>query len=261
VVWSQARQEHSTVCYGEPLADLLLGQVDALEVAEQPHDPADRLALWYLLLNCGLRVPLVGSSGKDANAVALGAIRTYARLQSGEDFNYKNWIEAVRSGRTFITNGPLLSLSVDGRDPGSVLTMSPAGGKVTVQATARSAVPFEQLQLVLNGSVVAGVQATGAPIASAELLLDLPIDEPCWIAARCPKTAPNQRALAHSSPVYVDVPGAPFPRDEDAVLEFAAELDHLTSWAQYHARCPEEKDRERLMNVFRSAREALAISR
>ncbi len=255
VVWSQARQEHSTVCYGEPLADLLLGQVDAIEVSAQPHDPADRLALWYLLLNCDLRVPLVGSSGKDSNTVALGAIRTYARLQSGEGLDYKNWIEAVRRGRTFITNGPLLSLSINGRDPGSVLTM-PAGGTVNIEASARSAFPFEQLQIVVNGSVIAGVHATGAPILAAELALDMPIDQSCWITARCPHSV-NRPAFAHSSPVYVEVPGVPFPRDQDAILEFEAELDHLMSWTQHQAHCPEPKDRERLLNVFRSAREVL----
>jgi hypothetical protein len=260
VVWSEARQEHSTVCYGEPLADLLLGQVDALELTGLAHDPADRLALWYLLLNCGFRVPLVGSSGKDSNTVALGAMRTYARLQSGQNFNYKNWIDAVRSGRSFVTNGPLVSLTVDGHDPGSVLTV-PASGTVTVQATARSALPFEQLQVVVNGTVVAGVQATGSPIASAEVALEMPIDEPCWIAARCPTSSANDGTHGHTSAVYVDVPGVPFPRDEEAVREFEAELDHLTNWAQHQARCPEEKDRERLLKVFGSAREALRVSR
>ena len=44
----------------------------------------------------------------ESNRVLLGSPRTYARLQAGQEFTYKAWIEAVRAGRTFVTNGPLL---------------------------------------------------------------------------------------------------------------------------------------------------------
>jgi hypothetical protein len=33
-------------------------------------------------------------------------VRTYARLQEGEPFSYKAWIEAVRAGRTIVTDAP-----------------------------------------------------------------------------------------------------------------------------------------------------------
>jgi hypothetical protein len=95
--------------YGELPADVILGKVDALEMNDQLENaeinsrlnPDSILDDWYRLLDCGFRVPLVNGSGKDCNLVPLGSNRTYARLQPGEELTYKNWIEAVRAGRTF----------------------------------------------------------------------------------------------------------------------------------------------------------------
>src|SRR5262249_22676015 len=104
VVWPALPRATPGALQGEALAAVLLGQVDAFEVSGP--DDLDR---WYRLLTCGVRPSLVGGSGKDSNAVALGAVRTYARLAPGEAFSYAAWVEAVRAGRTFVTTGPLLT--------------------------------------------------------------------------------------------------------------------------------------------------------
>src|SRR5437764_4678607 len=103
VVWTEAfRSEAGLV--GEPLADLILGKVDALEI-----DPGARsvplLRAWYGLLNAGVRVPFVGASAKDGNRTPLGALRSYAQLTPGSAFDTASWNEAVRTGRTFVTGG------------------------------------------------------------------------------------------------------------------------------------------------------------
>ncbi len=103
---------------GETLADLILGKVDAIDV--KPVDPwliQDPLKEWRKLLNAGFRIPMAGGSGKRDNLTKLGGLRTYAKLESGQELTYKNWIEAVRAGRTFVTTGPLLSFTVNGQEP------------------------------------------------------------------------------------------------------------------------------------------------
>ena len=87
---------------GEALVAAILGKIDAIEItAFSPlmMEWVDRL--W----NAGFPIPLIGGSGKDSNATALGATRTYAQLRHGEAFSYKAWIEAVRAGRTYLTDG------------------------------------------------------------------------------------------------------------------------------------------------------------
>ena len=118
---------------GEALAALLLGKIDAFEVSRLDDPEPDVLADWYRLLDCGLRVPLVGGSGKDSNAIALGAVRTYARLADGQPFGYAAWVDAVKAGRTFVTNGPLLNFTADGFGPGATLPIPAEGKTVSVR--------------------------------------------------------------------------------------------------------------------------------
>ncbi|HEY3790073.1 MAG TPA: hypothetical protein VGL71_14530, partial [Urbifossiella sp.] len=90
---------------GEALVAAILGKIDAIEIAS--FSPT--IMEWiHRLWSAGFRIPLIGGSGKDRNGISLGQMRTYARLKEGEAFSYKAWIEAVRTGRAFVTNGPLL---------------------------------------------------------------------------------------------------------------------------------------------------------
>jgi hypothetical protein len=66
---------------------------------------------------------------------------------------YPRWI-GLKAGRSFVTNGPMLTLTADGKGPGSVLTVG-AKPKVRVKATARSQFPLTKAELVHNGKVIA----------------------------------------------------------------------------------------------------------
>ena len=60
---------------------------------EHPDNPSSSDDC-HALLNAGFRIPLVGGSDKADNLGILGRRRTYARLEPGQEFTYKNWIEA-----------------------------------------------------------------------------------------------------------------------------------------------------------------------
>lgn len=263
VVWSKTWHESAAFRLGEPLADLILGKVDAYEIDFFEDSPFDMLADWYKLLNSGIAVPLVGASGKDSNTVALGSMRTYARLQGQEAFTYKAWIEAVRTGRTFVTNGPLLCFTANGHDPGATVSLEAAGQSVRVLAEARSIVPFEQLEILLNGVAVAKAEATGTPSRSS-LEAHIAIPASGWIAARCKGSRQlfhrpaNQRIFAHSSPIYLRVAGLS-PRPDPAVVSMLSkELDNMLEWAEREARCENDRQREHLAEVIRQAKAVLS---
>ncbi len=261
VVWSRARHEGAGFRFGEPLADLLLGDVDAFEIDSFEDSPFDALPDWYALLNVGCRVPLVGASGKDSNGVALGCMRTYASLPPGEVLTYRGWVEAVRAGRTFATNGPLVSLTVEGQGPGAALEVA-AGRRLRVRAEARSIVPFEHLEVIVNGRAAASAAAQGMPAAAA-VEAEVPAGGGGWVAARCrggqrvPDRPAPQRVFAHTSPVYWRVEGRTLPVDAAAVRELTQALDQMLDWVQREARCDTDAQRERLANVFRRARQEL----
>jgi hypothetical protein len=263
VVWTHTGRESPDVTFGEPLANLLLGKIDAFEMTYFEDSPFDVLPDWYTLLNAGLRVPLVGGSGKDSNDLALGAMRTYARLRPGQGLTYTNWIEAVRAGRTFATNGPLLRFEAAGQEPGAVLDLDPATPTVRVRAEARSIIPFDRLEVLANGVVAAAADASGAP-KSAVLEADLPLPAGGWLASRCrgaqqlPHRPAPQRVFAHTSPLYVRVAGRPAPVDNAAAAALHADLDRMLAWVASEGRFGNQRQGDRLGDILRSAKEALA---
>jgi hypothetical protein len=244
----------------EGLIDLILGKVDALEVDLLPWE-AEKELDWYTLLNAGLRVPLLGASRKKANTTALGCLRTYARLSPGDDFSFKNWIEAVRAGRTFVTNGPILDFTINGHGPGSVLECPPETKSVQFRATMRSLVPCERLEVIHNGAVVVEKQVTGVP-AEAVLEGTLPISQEGWWAARCWGDQDIQGSIcpqpvsAHTSPIYVQLgkgPMKPQPEAVQTVLEQCDRFGAMLERLDREDRLASAADKQRLTGLFQEA--------
>jgi hypothetical protein len=259
VVWTETRGDAGRFAYGEPLADLILGKVDAFEITGE-WSISDSVERWYSLLNAGLRVPLVGGSGKTSNRTALGMMRTYARLTPGQELSYATWVEAVRSGRTFVTNGPLLSLTVDGKDPGTIFNLPSATSRLPVRVQARSQLPFKRLELLANGTVIAGSDASGSP-SSASIETDWTPGTGDWLAARCwgasNQPGTQQRAYAHTSPIYVAHVGKQAPADASAAAKLVNELDKMLEWVYRAGRFEHHEQREQLADIFRRARQRL----
>jgi hypothetical protein len=263
VVRTLAPDEDRGYPIAEPLAELILGKVDAYEISSLPACPfLDGLSGWLQLLGCGSRVPLVGASGKHGNDVPLGAARTYARLQPGEQLTYRAWIEAVRAGRTFVTNGPLVSLTVNGQDPGAVIDLEPSGGTLQVRTEARSILPFSHLELVSGGVVTHTATPSGEPQA-AVIEAELSWCGSGWLAACCRGTRPLERGptpqhiFAHTSPVYIRVEGREAVGQRGRSLHLIGHIDRMLQWVAREARCPTEKHRAALADVFTAARNEL----
>jgi hypothetical protein len=210
----------------EGLADLVLGRIDAL-AAEGYFDEDYE---WPSLLSAGIRFAVVAGSGKQSNCMLLGDRRTYARLQEGEELSYKNWTEAVRAGRTFWTAGPLLNFWVNGRDPGSILELEPGGEPLQVRAEAQGLAPFDRLEVLANGDVVATARPTGEPCAAA-IEQETTLPQGGWIAARCWSpyalgSWPKEKTSAQTSPVYVQVRGLPAWVNAERVSYVRGLLNH-----------------------------------
>ena len=247
--------------YGEIAADIVLDKLDAIEIfgfAAAPDGP--RIRDWYRFLNCGYQVPAVGGTDKMSAGTPLGAVRTYARLASDAPFGFDAWADAVRSGRTFVTSGPLLELSVEGEGPGGQLRLPPAGGTVTVQASVSSTGPVHGLEIVVNGAVVA---AETAPDGSSGLRLEAPVElsQSSWVAARCTtrhviRMAFPTAVAAHTSPVWVHCGDGELLKRADAEVLLAL-IEGGREWMRSLAVTEDAADRERFVEFFRSARARL----
>jgi len=185
---------------GESAVLVATGRADAVEMLSQTDD---WILEYYRYLNSGYRLPLVGGTDKMTSGVPVGLYRTYARLD--EEFSYAAWCRAVRSGRTFLSGGPLVSLSVDGREAGDTVQLS-GPGRVSVQAAVRGVFPLHSFEIVRNGEVVARTEVNGA--RQAEISDEVRVDGHSWIACRAFGVQHHlddwgRRVFAHTSPVYV----------------------------------------------------------
>ncbi len=264
VVWSQYESWYDDPeqdVESEAVVNLILGQVDAVETTSlvwcERGEPD-----WYSFLNAGLQIPLVGASGKASNSSALGAVRTYAHLDWDVDLTYSFWIEAVRAGRTFVTNGPLVWFSVADRYPGSVVDVL-SGSTITIRALARSIEPFERLQIVNDGAVIAEVVPEGPPY-TATIEKEVPVSASGWFAARCwgknyVFTSVNAEPIgAHTSPVYVRLDDRPMQSYPDAIEHLQERVERFERMLQaIDSDEQSERNRQQLLQSITRAREAL----
>jgi hypothetical protein len=252
-VWVDAFRSDAGIPGGEALVAAALGEIDAIEYDARPRSQP-LLPWWYRLLNAGVRLTLVGGSGKDSNRVPLGAVRTYAGLGSGESLNYKGWVEAVRTGRTFATNGPLLRFDVGGRGPGETVDVADPGSALPVHAAAESAAPFDRLEVVAGGEVVAAAPPSPGPPWRAAVEYVYPGPATGWLAARCHGGAgsllsPSRPTFAHTSPVYVHVAGSAAARKPAATAALRRCVEQTREWVDLHGRFGDAKGKVHLIDL------------
>jgi hypothetical protein len=202
-----------------------------------------------------VQLPLVGGSGKDSNRIALGGVRTLTPAENSR--TYGNWIEVIRSGITVVTNGPFVRLIVADQPWISGITRD-VSRPVRLLAEAVSIVPFEKLELVANGTVVASAKPTidnshTANVWTATIEVEHPLPEGGWVAARSWGTLksslyPHVPVFAHTSPVLILASGRAGPRAPEAVAALRREIEAVQHWIETEGRFTIPRRKEQLLS-------------
>ncbi len=199
----------------ELVADAVLGQLDALEIACLWSDEIGSMEVWHRVLNLG--IPLVPEAGTDVmnnyyRTMAIGTTRVYVKVEG--DPTFAGYLAALKAGRSFVTNGPLLEWSVGGKQAGEVIES--ARRPVSWKLTLHSAVPVDKVEVLVNGAVVwsgPGLTAAG----SKEMSGTLKLPAGGWVAVRAVGGAIKQwpamdsYAFAHTAPVWIGKVGSTDP--------------------------------------------------
>jgi len=220
-----------------------LGRGDFYDVVSVASRELDSVNIYYKLLNSGIRIAATGGTDNFSDVwfdPSGGATRTYAHIAADDAFNFENWLSAVSGGRTFASSGPLLFLSVNGKQPGDKIRLS-AGESTTlnVKVVVNSISQLDQVEILVNGEVVrTWVPAGDGPNWSFEDSID--VQAGGWVAARAiGPTSPyvgDAFAFAQSSPVYVVHDGRSFTSAADAqfllrsVEELWRRVDTRNAW-------------------------------
>ncbi|MEN6301762.1 MAG: hypothetical protein ABFD96_03515, partial [Armatimonadia bacterium] len=84
---------------------------------------------------------------------------------------------AVKAGNGFVTDGPLLLATLDGKGPGSDIVVGDRGS-VTLKAEVFANRPLDKLVIVVNGAPAATLQSK-----AAEMQVTVPVKAGDWVTA------------------------------------------------------------------------------
>ena len=205
------------------VADGILGDVQALEIACLWTDELGTAEVWYQFLNLGW--PVAATSGSDVmlnfyRTMAPGATRTYVHTGDAQDFD--SYLAGVAAGRSFVTNGPLIEFEVEGAGPGET---TPADGTAEWTLALHTAVGVSRVEIIVNGEVAWSDEAGSGAHQRFSGSVEIPAGG--WIAVRVvgPDTeswpAMDSYAFAHSSPTWIGEVGSV---DREAELRSVATL-------------------------------------
>ena len=137
----------------------------------------------------------------------IGSTRVYAKPDGA--MNLPNFLAAVKKGKSFVTNGPLMKVSVSGKEAGNIITAA-NGQQIEWKIEAFSPIPVEKVEIIVNGKVAwSGTGFSGKQTFTGK------INAPNggWIAARIygGATKPpfaDSYPFAHSAPIWFNKIGS-----------------------------------------------------
>ncbi len=249
--------------------DAALGSADYYEVIGFADHRASA-EVWYRLLDCGM--PLAAAGGTDAmgNYATLrgpvGLNRTYVRVDGDPVTPAERraaWLEGMRAGRSLATNGPLLGLTVNGAEPGAELGLS-GSGRLRYRGFLRSAVPVDELQLVMNGRIVRRVDIDGAG-TRADFDGEFDVAEDGWILLRAFSNGAlpllfDRYAYATTSAITIDVAGSERGCASSADY-FLAWLDRIRESAAAHPDYNTAEERRIVLDNIDAAKAVFELRR
>jgi hypothetical protein len=199
----------TTLLYELPV-DVALGKIDYLEVMGY-SDHLITSEIWYRLLNCGFRLPAAAGTDAFPNFASLrgppGLVRVF--VHSGAELDHAAWLDSLKAGRTFVTNGPLLEFSIGTATVGDEIEAPRGTQRVMASVRLRSNVPVDHLEVIGNGKIVATVPLDSGKM-TANATVSLPVTGSGWYVLRAYGDRAELPVLdlypfASTSPIYLRV--------------------------------------------------------
>ena len=205
------------------VADAVLEEIDMLEIGCLWTDEIGTAALWHEILNLG--IPLSMSAGSDVmndlyRTMAIGATRVYVKPEG--KLTVATAIDALKKGRSFMSNGPQVLFTVNEYEVGEVIKTN--AKKAKWKLVVHSPIAYEKVEIFVNGLVVTTKKSKKGNSVSYSGNIILP--EGGWITARVSGSKSewpmmDSFAFAESSPIWLNELGSSMP---DTKIDAAIKL-------------------------------------
>lgn len=246
--------------------DVALGKLDYMEIVGF-SDHKSTASVWYRLLNLGYRIPAGAGTDAMANFASLrgpvGMNRVYAWVPEWP-VSVDQWYEALKKGRTFATNGPLLEFTMGGQRVGEELKFDAPQTAAPFTAKLRSIVPVNHLEVVCNGRVAQDLKLEGTR-DSADVKGTLPLEETGWCVLRASTEQAEYPVLdnyvyATTSPLYFTIAGKPPHSPEDAKY-FVAWIDRVLDATSHYPDWNSPAEKEYVLQKLQNAKQIFEAKR
>ncbi|MDE2980532.1 MAG: CehA/McbA family metallohydrolase [Gemmatimonadota bacterium] len=238
------------------IVDAALAAADAVEWSA----PQDGWPPVYALWSNGIRATVVGGEDSISSLHAtplVGSMRTYVRTPDGT-LTMDGWFQGIRDGNSFVSSGPLIDFTVDGRGPGEELDLD-GPAEVRVRGRVWGVVPVERVELVVDGDVVRAWEPAGDR-KSLDIDDTVAIGASGWVQLRAEGAREDRWPLdtaypqAFTNPVWVTVAGRPIR--SAAAADYALRwIDKLQAMAEEWPGWRSEREKEHVYAQFEEARE------
>lgn len=156
--------------------------------------------IYYHVLNAGLRIPPSAGSASGVLPNPVGYDRVYVHVDG--EFTYEKWWEGLAAGRSFVTNGPLLTCTADGELPGQELAMED-DGPITVKLAGELITrdPVSEIEIIHNGVGVETIDTGGVNPFSFER--EVTFESDGWFLLRAITDVEQTFRFASTAPFYL----------------------------------------------------------
>lgn len=207
---------------------------------------------YYDYLNLGFRI--TAAAGSDVPwGSTLGEVRTF--VYTGNTFSADAWFEGLKSGHTFVSNGPALLLDADGALPGSeVIRDKGSTSNLSVKAISNPGIGNIERVAIYNNDGLVTEMLNPEKSDSLQISLLHALENSQWLAAvvYC-----DNGAVAHTTPIYFIVDGKPTWSTQNAPSIIEKQMDAI-ALIEEETRAKEKIDQgilerlEKAKEVYRS---------
>ncbi len=157
--------------------------------------------IYYHILNCGIRLPPSAGSASGVLPNPVGYNRVYTYL--GDRPDYSAWWAALRDGRSFVTNGPMLRVPVDGHMPGHVFNAATGPLELGVFIDLQSRDPIDRVEIIKDGRIERTVRSDDW--SQTDSLGMIRFDASGWFLVRAICRNAKTFRFASTAPYYVEI--------------------------------------------------------
>lgn len=208
--------------------------------------------IYYHVLNTGIRIPPSAGSASGVLPNPVGYNRVYV-YTAEPTLDYDRWWDALKKGRSFVTNGPLLRVRANNELPGRVFS-SKAGESLDIHLAAEvtSRDPKLTIEIVKDGHVLRS--STWSADDDKVDLGSTKFDASGWFLVRAIADVPHTFRFASTAPFYVEV-GELKRRISRKSVQF------FLDWAVERSQRVQQNDPQKREQIISHHRDAIAYWR